>query len=380
MALPEPLPLDFATARRFALLSTGLVEPFPDVGAALDHHGFIQIDPINVCGRMHEHIARNRVRNYRQGDLHQHLHGITEDAPVGTSLKPAEARSAFEHFHPGRLVLATFPAEAWPHLKPVMKRRSRFPGSWGGQLTADQRRLATRIIREIKTRGPLASEDIDHHATTHNGWTTARATKVVMDKLFAHGRLLIARRLNGRRVYDLPENLLPAAVLRMRPPTARATARWLAELKLRQHRLVTLKRTEVPLVQHLIQPLELPDGGPVLYCLQDDLPRLEQARDGDINFPAEPRLLAPLDPLILDRVILQRLWDFDYTWEVYTPAAKRQRGYYALPVLAGDQFVGHVDLKADRKTGKLHVVGRKVRRGHRAAPAVRTLAHFLDLK
>ena len=380
MPLPPPISLDIPTARRFALLTTGLVEPFSDVGTALEHHGFIQIDPINVCGRMHEHIARNRVSGYRQGDLHQHLHGIADDAPTGTAVKPAQERTAFEHFHPGRIVLATFPADAWPYLCPIMKLRARSPGSWGGKLTAAEARLARRILREINERGPLASEDINHQATTHNGWTTARTTKVVMDKLFAHGRLLIARRINGRRVYDVPENLLPAAVLQMKSSTARAAARWQAELKLRQHRLVTLKRDEVPLVQHLVQPLELPDNGPVLYCLQDDLPLLDQSRAGVINRSPVPRLLAPLDPLILDRVILQRLWDFDYTWEVYTPAAKRQRGYYALPVLAEDQLVGHVDLKADRKTGKLQIVGRKVRRGHRIAPAVTELARFLGLK
>lgn len=74
------------------------------------------------------------------------------------------------------------------------------------------------------------------------------------------------------------------------------------------------------------------------------------------------------------------MWKFEYTWEVYTPAAKRRRGYYALPILAGDRFVGHVDLKADRRTGKLCVVGRQVKRGHRSAPAIAELAAFLGLK
>jgi uncharacterized protein YcaQ len=376
---PTPITIDLPTARRFVLLATGLVEPHANLATALTHHGFIQIDPINVCGRMHEHIARNRVLDYRHGDLHRHLHGLSDDAPTGTPALPAEQRTAFEHFHPGRIVLAAFPAEAWPYLQPIMRLRARYPGSWGGQLDPAQRRLATRILREITERGALASEDIDHHARSHNGWTNARATKVVMDKLFAHGRLLIARRLHGRRVYDLPERILPEAVRHARRPTPRATARWQAELKLRQHRLVTLKRDELPLVTSLVQPLEVPDGPP-LYCLRNDLPLLEQARSGTSPLPAEPRLLAPLDPLILDRTILRRLWDFDYTWEVYTPAAKRRRGYYALPLLTGDRIVGDVDLKADREAGRLQVVSRRVARGHRSAAAVAELARFLDLK
>jgi hypothetical protein len=80
------------------------------------------------------------------------------------------------------------------------------------------------------------------------------------------------------------------------------------------------------------------------------------------------------------RRLTQRLWDLDYTWEVYTPAHKRTRGYYALPVLAGDQLVGHVDPKADRPRRHLIVVSRRLRRGHQAAAAVRELAQFLGLR
>ncbi len=74
------------------------------------------------------------------------------------------------------------------------------------------------------------------------------------------------------------------------------------------------------------------------------------------------------------------LWGFDYTWEAYTPPAKRQRGYYALPVLAGTELIGHVDPKADREKRRLQVVSRRIRRGHKITPAVKKLAAFLGLK
>jgi len=95
--------------------------------------------------------------------------------------------------------------------------------------------------------------------------------------------------------------------------------------------------------------------------------------------PTAPKLLAPLDPLIYDRRLTRQLWDYDYTWEVYTPPARRVRGYYALPILAGVKFVGHVDPKADRAKKKLVIVNRSLRRGHRVALAVRELACFLGL-
>ena len=377
--MTTPLEIDAATARRFALLATGLVDPFADVGSALAHLGFIQIDPINVCGRMHEHIARNRIRDYRRGDFHRHLHGVTEEETADAPVLDYPERTAFEHFHPQRIVLAGFPAEAWPFLRPIMAQRAKSPGNWGGQLNPAERRLATQVLREIKARGALASEDIDDQARAHNGWNTSRASKVVMDKLFAHGRLLIARRLHGRRVYDLPERILPEPILRAPRPTAQAQARWQAKLKLRQHRLSALKRDEQTLLSDEIQPVKITEG-PIVFCLQQDLPMLEQAQLADLPLPSSSRLLAPLDPLIIDRTLLRQLWEFDYTWEVYTPAAKRRRGYYALPILAADQIVGHVDLKADRPAGRLRVVSRRVARGHHTRLAVTQLAHFLDLK
>jgi uncharacterized protein YcaQ len=78
--------------------------------------------------------------------------------------------------------------------------------------------------------------------------------------------------------------------------------------------------------------------------------------------------------------VTRLLWGFDYAWEAYVPAPKRKRGYYALPILSGAELVGHVDLKADRPGGRLDVVSRSVRRGHRASPAVRGLARFLGLR
>ena len=145
---------------------------------------------------------------------------------------------------------------------------------------------------------------------------------------------------------------------------------------MRQRRLVLFKTGELALVADRVQAVQLPDG-PTLHCLREDLPLFEApaSADGD-----SPRLLAPLDPLIYDRRVTQQVWDFDYTWEVYTPPAKRVRGYYALPILAGAELVGHVDPKADRPQRRLQVVTRSVRRGHRVTGAVRELAGFLGLR
>src|SRR5439155_5885513 len=121
-------------------------------------------------------------------------------------------------------------------------------------------------------------------------------------------------------------------------------------------------------VTDLVQPLAV-EGCSPLYCLAGDVRLLDSAET-----PTAPKLLAPLDPLIYDRRLTRQLWNYDYTWEVYTPTVRRVRGYYALPVLVDAELVGHVDPKADRANQKLKILNRSLRRGHRAATAVRELA------
>ena len=358
------------TARRFARRAVGLDFPFPDVASALAHHGYIQIDPINVCGRMHDLILRNRVRDYQVGGLMQHLH----DTTVGP-------RTAFEHHLPDSAILAAFPLDAWPHLLSAMHFRAQRDSAWSGRLTPDEGELAKHIFAELTTRGPLSSSHFnDKRGSSPGVWGTTTFAKSTLQKLFFHGRILIARRNGNRRFYDLPERVLPADILATREPSAHDTARWLALTKLRQRRLTTLKRDELRLIADEVQAITLTDAdAPSLYCLRDDVPLLESCVGPDLPITA-PLLLAPLDPLIYDRRVTSALWGFDYTWEVYTPPQKRVRGYYALPVLSGLELVGHVDSKADTQAKKLQIVSRSVRRGHSVAPAVKSLASFLGLR
>lgn len=371
-----PLTVSAAAARRFQLRALGLAKPHASVAAALAHHGYVQIDPIAICGRMQDHILRNRVEDYREGDLLRHLHGAE-----GTPRSPAD-RNAFEHHLPSTGILVALERSAWPHLLAAMQARTRRSGAWSGRLSPRERELATRILAEIAARGPLGSDAVADDRRARAVWGSATLVKSTMQKLFFHGRLLIAGRDRGRRLYDLPERVLPASVLAARAPADDETRRWEILLRLRQRRLVTLKRGELSFVEDLVRPIRVGDH-PTLHLLTSDLPVLEteiENPNSKFENPHPLRLLAPLDPLIYDRVLTRRLWDFDYTWEVYTPAAKRKRGYYALPVLAGDALVGHVDPKADRERGRLVVVGRRLRRGHAAAAAVRSLARFLGLR
>jgi uncharacterized protein YcaQ len=367
----RPTRVSSAEARRFLRRAHLLDAPASGVGEVIAHHGYVQIDPINICGRMHDHILRNRVAGYREGGLMRHLHETEDGARL-----PAEKRTAFEHHLPSKGILVALPLEAWPHLLAGMRARTKRSSAWSGRLTAREREFEKQIFDALAKGGPVGPEEFADDRKARRVWGSATLAKSTLQKLFFHGRLLIAARQSNRRLYDLPERVLPAAVLASSEPTKAETARWGAITRLMQHRLVALKRSELALAEDLVQPVAI-DGCPLLHCLSSDLHLFEDSAGPDSDTGA--MLLAPLDPMIYDRRITRHVWGFDYTWEVYVPEPKRKRGYYALPILAGRELVGHVDLKADREGGRLGVISRKVSGRHVTAPAVKNLARFLGL-
>lgn len=363
MTMNEPQTITTAQARRFMIRATGLEGAFGDVASALRHLGFVQIDPINVCGRMQDHILRHRVRGYREQDLMRHVHreGL---------------REAFEHHLPDSSNLAALPLEAWPHLQRAMRARERSDSTWSGKLTAAERKLAARVLARMAEEGPLCSQDIESARKAKNhAWDSTTLAKSTLQKLFFHGRVLIARRNGLRRYYDLPEKVLPTAVLNAPVPTSDETARWLAMLKLRQRRLAMLKAAELRVIADEVVSIALAGSKSRLQFLRSDLPLLDESSEAHDS----PKLIAPLDPIIYDRRVTEALWDYHYRWEVYVPPQKRVRGYYALPLLHRGQFIGHADVKADRDARKLQIVSQEPVRSIAAKAAIASLASFLSV-
>lgn len=347
--------------RKFLRRTLHLDQPHASVGEAIRYHGFIQIDPIDVCGKMHDLILRNRVQNYQRDGLLQALYQTPQ-------------REFFEHYVS---VLVALPIEDYRYVLTSMKRRRTADG-YSGALNEEEKRMARQIIARIRAEGPLSSLAFTDSGNSQTGWgTNGTLAKTTLDKLFFHGRLLITRRDNFRRVFDLPERILPAEILKARPATALQAKRWHILTKLKQRRLVILSSAQVTLVKNAVTQVKL-TGQPPLYCLKEDADLLSSAQQ--LPEPdATPLFLAPLDPVIYDRKVTRRIWDFDYTWEVYTPPTKRVRGYYALPVLAGEHIVGHIDPKADRKTGILHTKV-AVEKGVKVSAPLKQFTRFLDIR
>ncbi|HET9518097.1 MAG TPA: crosslink repair DNA glycosylase YcaQ family protein, partial [Actinoplanes sp.] len=352
MAVPEVL--SAVQARRIALAAQGFTDPAPGGIADLRHlrrvlrrTNLLQIDAVNVVQRAQYLPLYSRLGPYPTGLLDRAAH--------------RRPRELFEYWgHEASLL----PVELHPLLRWRMADAHR--SAWGGirQIAVDQPELVAWVLDEVRRRGPLTAAEIEHDVprpTGHWGWNWS-AVKRALEWLFWSGQVAVADRVTGfARRYDLPERVLPAAVLAL--PTPQPADAWRALVERSARALGVAAEPELrdyfrlPVAGARTAIRELVDAGVLLpvavqgwrqaaYLHRDArLPRRVQAAT----------LISPFDPLIWERARTERLFDLAYRIEIYVPAARRRYGYYVLPLLLGDRFAARVDLKADRKAGVLQV-------------------------
>lgn len=338
-----------AQARRFLLRAFSLEQwqSLPSVESAIQTLEFVQEDSINICGRIHDLILWPRVLGYTPERLAQTLYG--------------PQASAFEIHFPN---LAALPRSDYPYFVARMKERQVVPGRWQG-LFPQEEPVAQAFLEALDMHGPLSTRshgnDFGH---MQSGWGT-RATVVsqVAEKLWLHGTISIAHRKNFERYFDRTERIAPdlAHWHNAALPDPTETARFRARKRLKAKALFRPKRDDLTVLgESAFCKVEVEGVKRPWYCLTEDTPSLAAPKGYPVAVSAAGdagvSLLAPLDPLIYDRERTRDLFDFDYMWEVYTPAEKRRWGYYVLPILQGDRLVGRVDPKLDRKTETLEVL------------------------
>jgi len=248
-----------------------------------------------------------------------------------------------------------------------MERASNFVGTWGRLASFAKSRpdFIERVIEVVKQHGPAGAGEVERHLADQRprgsrGWWSWTESKAALEFLFWCGRITTAARRNFERVYDLTERVLPHEILTVPAPSLEDAQRQLIRIAGRALGLATESdlrdyfRFRVDEARTRIAELvETGDLVPVIvegwkaYLHRDAIiPRR-------INGQA---LISPFDPLIWERKRPERLFRFRYRIEIYTPAHKREHGYYVLPFLLGDKLVARVDLKADRKLGRLLVL------------------------
>ena len=214
----------------------------------------------------------------------------------------------------------------------------------------DNDRFRRDILKLLKRSGPLASRDIPDTCAVpwaSTGWTNDRNVTQMLEFLQARGQVAIAGRVGRERLWDLPERVYPAGV---EIPSVEQAERIRNERRLAALGIARAKAREMPM-----EPIHVGEAGEpaVVEGVKGEW-RVDPAYlDG--RFKGRTALLSPFDRLIHDRVRTEELFEFEYTLEMYKPAAKRRWGYFALPILHGDQLVGKLDATADRKASVLRV-------------------------
>jgi len=318
-----------AQARRIAVRAQLLDAPRPtELLAVVQRLTLLQIDPTAAIAPSADLVAWSRL-----GSAYQpaHLkHALEQDRTL------VEHNALVRPMSDLGLYLAG--AADWPSYEHMR--------AW----LRDNDRFRRDILDLLGSAGPLTSRDVPDTSVVpwaSTGWTKNRNVTQMLEFLMMRGEVAIAGRVGRERVWDLAERVYPADVVVPSVDEARRTKN---ERRLAALGIARQKTTAVP-----VEPWDVGDAGePAVVEGTKGEWRVDPAALGE-DFEGRTALLSPFDRLVHDRVRAQELFDFEYTLEMYKPAAKRRWGYFALPVLHRDRLVGKVDAAADRKASALRV-------------------------
>jgi uncharacterized protein len=349
--------LTAAQARRVAVAAQGFTEPKPagpitraHLKRLISRIQVLQLDSVSVAVRAHYAPVFSRLGPYDREVLDRAAWG------------PRPSRLLAEYWAHEAALMAV---DDWPLLRWRMRQYRH--GRWGSHIVKANPRLVEEVVAAVAELGPSTAGQIEAHLAAEprvkkGSWWSRSDTKWVAEALFASGVLTTGTRVGFARHYDLVERVLPASVLArevddeqaVRELTLRAaTALGIGtEADIRDYFRLAAQQVK-PALAGLVAAGEVDrvdvDGwsAPAYLRSGRTVPRLDRGT----------ALLCPFDPLIFFRPRVERLFQFVYRIEIYTPAPKRQYGYYVWPLLVDGRLVARVDLKADRAAGTLRVVG-----------------------
>jgi len=316
--------------------------------------GFVQLDSINTVARAHDLILFARRPRYRP----KMLRTLYE-----------KDRALFEHWtHDASVVPMAF----YPWWRMRMQRdAAELIKRWRNWRRDGFESQFDTVLRHIRENGPCCSSDVGtDEKKGSGGWWDWHPSKTALEYLWMSGALTVTKRVGFRKFYDLTERVIETHA-RNDVPSDAETIDWCCQQAL--DRLGFATSGELAAFWRHATPQEtkawctdaLARGEIMEMTIGqvDGKPRKVFARPDIVDDPAldrpapsRLRVLSPFDPALRDRNRARRLFGFDYTIEMFVPAAKRKWGYYVYPILEGDRFVGRIEVKADRKAGKLRVI------------------------
>ncbi len=359
--LPDPsLWMTQQQARRFFLAAHHLLPPRSFEGKngvlqVIRSLRAIQFDPINIVGRNPDLVLQSRVQNYRPGMLDDLLY---------------RERKLLDGWDK---MASIYPREDWPYFARQRNKMAREHGDPDGIAM----QVAPEILERIRKEGPQSSLDFKGYDKADWSWGPAKTSRVALEALYGMGVIGIHHRENSRRYFDLIEHLLPDPVREAPDPNraleeyqawhirrrigslklaqAHAGAHWsgIMGVKSRQRRKILHKLWERGEIR-AVGITEIPGR---VFFIQDRDAQLIAGWEGERDAPQKTAFIAPLDNLMWHRDLIEWLFDFKYTWEVYKPAEDREYGYYVLPVIHGDRFVARVEPVFERDKRRLMIQG-----------------------
>jgi uncharacterized protein YcaQ len=355
---------------RIALAAQGLSRARRDgrktrthLNQVIDRLALLQMDSVNVLARAHYMPLYSRL-------------GAYDPALLEAGAWDRRRRTLFEYWaHEASLL----PLTLHPYMRWRMARAERLEGIYSGiaRIAREKPAFVAGILAEVEKRGPTAAGDLDranHKGSTWWGWTD---TKIALEYLFWSGRITTATRRGFERIYDLSERIIPETIQVIATPSEADAQRHLVGLAARALGIAT----EPDLRDYFrLDPADSKARVAELVEAKRLIPvtvegwRQQAYLDADAAIPARVSgraIVSPFDPLVWERDRTERLFEFRYRIEIYTPAHKREHGYYVLPFLLGDRLAARVDLKAERKTGVLRVAAAHLEadaNGERVAP------------
>ena len=352
-------------ARQFILSQQGLLgdHRFAGKDGAYQYvcqAGCIQYDPVDVCGKNAELTLQSRVKGFTREMLSDLLY--RDRLLVDYADKE----------------LSILPARDWPYFSGYRERSREMGKTFEGLAELEE-----EVLAYIRENGPVSSDtlpikgEIFWHSSMH--WSghwhqTSPAARSVLEQLYTDGALVIHHKKGSRKYYDLAEKHLAPELLRADNPCAgeEALLRWRVWRRIGAVGLLWNRNSAAFLgismnadtrkkvfsdLEELGKTCSVWVEGiqaPFSYRAEDE-PLMQRVLSGMADQKPRLEFIAPLDPALWDKNMIEALWDFRYSWEIYTPAAKRKYGYYTLPVLWGERFIGRIEAAADRKNTTLIV-------------------------
>lgn len=334
--------------RRLALAAQGLLQTQPfgrglaGCREAINHIGYVQVDTISVVERAHHHVFHSRVPQF-------------EPAMTNKMLVDGDIFEYWSH------AAAFLPMADFRFSLPYKHAVKSGQTHW---FQSPDKKLMGELLGRIRSDGPIRSRDLETSTTKRAGWWDWKPAKKALEQLYMQGDLMVSDRAGFQKTYDLTERVLPSHINTTMPGMEEFAAH-IVDQQLRCHGIVSLKgltylrrnaelrKTVKALVneelaQGALQQIKLSSGEVFIVeagALERRMPRLSNRMV----------ILSPFDNSVIQRERLKALFRYDYQIECYVPAAKRQYGYFCLPLLYRDEFVGRMDCKAHRKDRLLEI-------------------------